>query len=729
VPHPPGLPLATMKYTALTALIAVLCNFGLTFFVVTRDPRSVVNRIYFLWGIAVTMWNFGEFFLLHAASPERAMVWAYVLHCGVILLPITNLHLTLLISQVSIGRWLWAAYAYHAALIGSLFLGTYITGVREFEVGYYSIPGPGFWLFMVSYSLCTSAIMVMLYHKQRQVAPLHRTRLRSLLLAYTILLVAGTNDLMPILGYDFYPYTHIPISRFGNIATVFYVIVIAYSVLQHQLLDLHVTLSKSAAHTVRMLFLFFIGFVLMALLATVAREQFTPFSFFSALAVLLASAGSASVLFPRLFGSGVERLERRILGDRFEYHAKIKGFVASMQWFTDSTLLLNALHDLLVKIVKVRSYQIILLQEKTRTFSLFRSYPEGATERFPKLHGDSPIFQFFQESEAEYLAFKGDYAAPSQNDLEGQVREQFHQFDPEFCFPLFFDDEPFGLFLIGEKISAELYTPHDLELLTGLVKDLSGHLNQIRLKNQLLLAQEMELLGMMSRGMAHDLNNLITPIWTYLQLAAEHARPDQDTTELLPTVTRNVATIRSYIREALFFSNTQTPELASCNLAETVRKAIQVTRPQLEQKQLVVDCDGLPEIELELDAVLIQRLISNLLSNAMDASPAGDQIKIRLFRLETTEKTRQWYRLQVIDHGEGISRDNLKQVFIPYFTTKDHGDERRGFGLGLAICRKIVHLHGGNLNIASQEKKGTTVEVDLPSRQVSKAAPTIGKAA
>jgi signal transduction histidine kinase len=68
-------------------------------------------------------------------------------------------------------------------------------------------------------------------------------------------------------------------------------------------------------------------------------------------------------------------------------------------------------------------------------------------------------------------------------------------------------------------------------------------------------------------------------------------------------------------------------------------------------------------------------------------------------------------------------------VLDPYFTTKDHGDQERGFGLGLAICRQIVHLHGGNITIASEEKIGTTVQVDLPSRQVPHERPAFASTA
>jgi two-component system nitrogen regulation sensor histidine kinase GlnL len=70
-----------------------------------------------------------------------------------------------------------------------------------------------------------------------------------------------------------------------------------------------------------------------------------------------------------------------------------------------------------------------------------------------------------------------------------------------------------------------------------------------------------------------------------------------------------------------------------------------------------------------------------------------------------------------MDHGEGIPRENLERIFTPYFTTKNRDSRGRGFGLGLAICRKIATLHGGSLTIDSQVKKGTTVQLDLPTRQ------------
>ncbi len=178
----------------------------------------------------------------------------------------------------------------------------------------------------------------------------------------------------------------------------------------------------------------------------------------------------------------------------------------------------------------------------------------------------------------------------------------------------------------------------------------------------------------------------------------------------------------AYIRESLFFSDAQSLQLTRGSLPQTVRQAAELLQLRAQHKGVTINCDGLPEAIIEMDAVLIQRLVSNLLTNAIDDSPAGSRTDIKLSELEPAQSNHHWYRLLVIDHGEGISRENMKRVFIPYFTTKDRGDQQRGFRLGLAICRKIVHLHGGNLGITSELLVGTTIQVDLPNRQVQPAA-------
>jgi signal transduction histidine kinase len=709
-----------MKFYELIPLTAAVTNLALTLFVLTRDLRSTLNRVYLLWGLSITVWNLGTFFMFSVEREAAARFWSAFLHYGVIFLPVSLLHLSVLIAQVKLPRWLPVLYGWFGLLALSNVLGWFTAGVRKFGYAYYSVAGPGFWAFGVTYVVVTTATVFILYRKLGTLQRLHRARVKALLWANGILIGFGWNDILPIVGVDTYPFTNVAIFPFGSAAAIFYGIIVGYSVLQHHLLDIHVTLGKAAAHAVRLLFLFLVGLLLLLLLNVFKPGEFTDFTFLASLGVLLVSALVASIFFPRLFGKGDESLEQRILsdryGDRFEYHDKVRSFLQEVQFYNNADLLLNDLDALFVKTIRVRNYQIILLDESTHVFTVFRGHPRVAQAQLPELRADSPIFQLFQNTTATYLAFNLAYIMPGETEMEREARQLLKRFEPEFCFPFFSGDEPFGLLLIGEKTSGTPYTPNDLTLLTRLVKNLSLILNQIRLKKQVLLAEELELLGRMSRGMAHDLNNLLTPVSTFLQMTKESANGSGDNDELLPICLRNVGTIQAYVKDALFFSQNHTVQIARTPMDQLVHKVVELAGPKLKRRQVRAEVPELPATVVEMDAVLMQRCLGNILSNAIDASPVGATIRLELQNLAATEPGREWVRIRIIDHGEGISRENLQRLTSAYFTTKDSGDENRGFGLGLAICRKIVHQHGGNLNIASEEKKGTTVTVDLPAR-------------
>ena len=708
-----------MRFSELIPLTAAITNLALTLFVLTRDLRSALNRAYLLWGLSITVWNLGTFFLFSVEDESSAQFWSAFLHYGVIFLPVSLFHLCLLIAQIKPPRWLPVLYGWFGLLALMNVLNLFTSGVRYLGYAYYSVAGPGFWLFVLTYIVVAGATMVILFRKLQTLQRLHQARVKALLWANGILICFGWNDILPILGFDTYPFTKIHIFPFGSAAAIFYGIIVGYSVLQHHLLDIHVTLGKAAAHAVRLLFLFLIGLLLLLLINVFRPNEFTPFAFYGSLGVLLASALVASIFFPRLFGKGDESLEQRILsdrfGDRFEYHDKVRSFMQEVQFYNNANQLLNDLDALLIKTIRIRSYQIILLDESTHVFTVFRAHPATPQTQLPDLRSNSPIFQLFQNTTATYLAFNLAYIMPGETELESEARKLLARFEPEFCFPFFSGDEPFGLLLIGEKANGIPYTPNDLALMTRLVKNLSLILNQIRLKEQVLLAEELELLGRMSRGMAHDLNNLLTPVSTFLQLTADRIKGSTEgELELVPTCLRNVATIQAYVKDALFFSQNHTLRIAPDPVDQLIFRVVDLAEPKLKRRQVRVVVGECPSISLEMDVFLMQRCLGNILSNAIDASAPEGLIRVELERLGGTDIGRDWVRIRVIDYGLGISRENLQRLSSAYFTTKDSGDEDRGFGLGLAICRKIILLHGGHLSITSEEKVGTTVTVDLP---------------
>ncbi len=714
-----------MRFAPYIPLAGCVMNVALAFFFFLRSPRALASRIFLLLGLAIATWNLGSFFLFVVQDRESALFWARVVQFGVIAAMPAFVHLSLLAGQFNTRRMPWL-YAFQGLLAMLCFTPWYVRDVRDLgNSGWYAISGPAFHLLNIPYAISVYSIYLLL-RRRKEMPHFQKRRVTPLIIAQAILALLGINDLLPILNIDHYPGTQIPVYPYGSLAAVFYGIIIGYSVLQNQLLDIRIGLSHIAAHFIRFSFLFGISAGLLLGVALVSR-QFNALNFALALAVFAISAVTAAVLFPRFFGTKeLEKWESRILGDHFEYQDQVRSFITNTVWYDSLSTLFDDLHHLLTQTFRLESYQVIMREEATQSYNLYRSHPEDTSRKSLDLKPQSAVFRYFEWGKGEYLSIDRTRLRATAASLERRASEEMAAFAAQFCLPLASQSEVFGLLLVGRKLDDEPYTATDINLLVSLVKNMSLIVNQIRLKSQILQAQELDLLGRMSRGMAHDLNNLLTPVWTLLQLAGESGEGFDE--ELLPVAQRNIRTMRSYIKEALFFSENLRLDLQLGRVDLVIQHAVDLARASRNKKDVEVISVTAGEVLAEMDEVLMQRLIANLISNALDASRSGAQIHVHLDRLPRPGEP-DWLRLRVVDQGEGIPKENLSRILKPYFTTKNRGDENRGFGLGLAICRKIVNLHGGNLSIASVVKKGTTVQVDLPSRQPRPAASPIAVSA
>jgi signal transduction histidine kinase len=713
-----------MTFFQYVPLLGAIFNLVLSVFVLGSDRRSRLNQVFFWWGLCITIWNFGTYLLFRAGNPAEAYQWAKLMQFGVIFIPVTMLHLCLLLTGCRPGRWLVGVYLFHAALAVSNVFDYFIQSARNVGYAYYSVAGPGFWVYTIAFSQAFVSI-VLLWRKRQEMPIRQRKRFNGVLAAQSLLVVLGSNDLLPILGVDKYPFTSVPIVPYGSLAAVAYGVMVAYSVFQHQLLDVHLALGRSAAYLVRFVFLVLIAIILELCVVTFAPPGFmtTP-ALITTMMVLITTSLIGSFLFPKLLGGAAEELERRLLGDHFEYQDKVRAFTESSRWQVDLSTLLNDLHQLLVNTARVKAYWIVLLDETNRAFTLTRAYPAQPQRQLPEIHSDSPLFRFFLNENHGYLSLNR--ARNPSSETESAAREQLREFVGDIAFPLLVERQPVGLLILGGKTTGEPFTHTDTQLLTSLTENLALVIHQITLKNQLLFNQELDLLGRMSRGMAHDLNNLTTPVWTLLQLVGEGVPAEALRNELVPVAMRNIQTMRAYIKEALFFSENLRPDTQLGRLDVLIHTVVEFARENRRKEKnirYIVETGG--ETLVEMDAILIQRLLTNVLANAIDASPTDSEIRVELVRLAKTEPHRDWLRVRITDQGTGIAPDDLKRIFQPYFTTKKTGDEDRGFGLGLAISRKIATLHGGNLIVQSEFGRGTVVNLDLPSRQKGSIPPAV----
>ena len=133
-------------------------------------------------------------------------------------------------------------------------------------------------------------------------------------------------------------------------------------------------------------------------------------------------------------------------------------------------------------------------------------------------------------------------------------------------------------------------------------------------------------------------------------------------------------------------------------------------------RQLVVEAER-PDLVATVDAERIERVLSNLIGNAVKYSPDGGQISVRVAREDGAGAG--WALLAVRDSGLGIPAADLPHVFDRYYRASNVPGHIQGTGIGLASVRQIVEQHGGNVGVTSQEGAGTTVTVRLPLQEVA----------
>ncbi len=270
-------------------------------------------------------------------------------------------------------------------------------------------------------------------------------------------------------------------------------------------------------------------------------------------------------------------------------------------------------------------------------------------------------------------------------------------------------DHPSLLVALGKKRSLRPYTYPDIRQLIDLVELMDNIVAHATVSQNAAKLTRMESAMMISRSLAHDLNNLTTPVASYLLHRQGQARPGSAEEEVHEAALRSVKTMNEYIRESLFFSRQLSPEIKSVNPDQILASVSALTQKRASQRGITVQFRAELRKSFDADPALFQRLALNLINNAIDASEPGGTIAVFLHSLTADSAS-----LTVSDQGMGIPRENLRRIFDPYFTTKNTGDMDRGLGLGLAICQKIVEVHGGGIHADSTLGTGAIFTATFP---------------
>ncbi len=243
---------------------------------------------------------------------------------------------------------------------------------------------------------------------------------------------------------------------------------------------------------------------------------------------------------------------------------------------------------------------------------------------------------------------------------------------------------------------------------------------QKQLHAQLLQAQRLESIGRLASGLAHDINNILTPILIAPPILRD-AITDPDALGIVDSIETSAQRGADIIKQLLAFGRGTSDKLTPVSLRALAREMLNIMEGTFPKNILIRTHFPADTALVHGDPTQLHQVLMNLCVNARDAMPNGGTLTLTLERVQIEQTRLQRYpdlkpgpfiQFTVADTGSGIPAENLEKIFEPFFTTKPTGE---GTGLGLAILLTIVRGHKGFVHVESAPDKGTSFRVLLPA--------------
>ncbi len=243
---------------------------------------------------------------------------------------------------------------------------------------------------------------------------------------------------------------------------------------------------------------------------------------------------------------------------------------------------------------------------------------------------------------------------------------------------------------------------------------------QKRLQMQLLRAQRLESIGTLASGVAHDLNNILTPILICAQ-TLRNGLDGEDRESALSLIEESAQRGASVVKQVLTFARGVEGERVSIKPSHLIHEMVDIARKTFPKSIEITSRYPEDLWSIKGDPTQLHQVMLNISVNARDAMPAGGKIAFASDNFDVDEHYATMsagatpgphVMLRITDTGSGMPRETIDKIFDPFFTTKEPG---KGTGLGLSTALGIVKSHGGFVSVYSEVGEGTTFKIFLPA--------------
>ncbi len=719
--------------------LGLLTTLGLALLALIKGRGRKTNLLFAGLCIIGTFLNIDVMLMTIVPREELALKISRYDHILVVYNIPIYLHFIYTLLSVKKRKWLIpATYLFSFILMFFTQSQYYLVGTHRYYFGFFAKGGPLFYLFISINSIVFLYCLYLFVEKMgEEMTPVSRNKINYAFLGFGIQVILALLDAVPISGVEMYP----P-GNFGFVP----MIILAYGVLKHDLLDMEFLIRKSIIYS-----------SVTGLLTGLYALSIVTFNF-----VFRRSDASGSLIFSILlfliivfiFAPMKEKVQvavdRIFFKGKYDYHKTIRDVSQAMTSILDIEKIANRIMDTVINSMHVSTVSILLWNGEKESFQVYAA--KGKHQRDIKglmnLNKGSPLSTVLLEQKREVFRH---------NIEEGDVDignrayclKELDSLHASLVVPMVFEGSVKGVISLGYKKSGDLYTSEDLELLQTLanqssismenarsyaiIQELNRNLEKKvytrtreleaallekeRSQEQLIRSESLAAVGQLVAGVAHELNNPIASVSSLVQSTVESLEErdnkeeyEEEIIDDLQFTLKELTRAKEIVRSLLDISRQTHNYEESINMNTVVKDSLRVLYNQYKKydQDIVEDFqEDLPEIKGNF--ANLGQVSLNIIKNSIEeVRDNGGKITLKTRFDKRTDRV----IFECLDTGKGIAQAIIRDIFKPFFTTKEVG---KGTGLGLYISHEIVKRHNGGIFVYSEPGKGTTFRVELPA--------------
>lgn len=734
-----------LAYYALSGLLNFLSSFAIAFFLFAKARSVKPGRLFAFFATSVAFWSL--FYFLSLRSQEAKLAEFYFRTCmiGVVCMPSLFAHFVMAFLHRRLSTWFLAVnYVISGLFAAATYTQLFMRGVGQHLVfPYWGIPGTVFPLHLLHFGLIAVYTHYLMFQAIRQSQGVFRNQVLYVFLGTAIGFLSGSTN--------YFSWYRIPIPPFLNPLISLYVVLVALALTKYRL-SFVIALTRGSIFGLVYLLVLGTPFVLATWLRT-NLEVWLGSQWWVVPLVTMAVLGTAS---PFIYFFFQRKAEARLLREQHRYQTMLLNAAKGMTQIHNLQQLLKLLAYLLVRAMKLTHASIFLWDENREQHVLqVQVRPlSKATSPSVECGTHEPLVLWLMQERAPVVRDEISQltdAKRSRTVSLSRLETRLKQLNAAVVVPSFVNDRLIGFLALGNKRTGTMYSEDDLNMLQTLanqaalaIENAQFYQKEQEHQAELFHAASIADLGTMASSMSHQLNNPFCIIAGTAQNREEYLHRLLKQDNALPESVRNLLQdelelLKSMREEAMEGSNIIATIRGITAAQEEGRplllvEAVSVAQPIVQHKVPFKQLDFRQELPETLPRIwgnraqLAQCIIS-FIENAWDAiqarqndhrlppPPPGYKGLIRLAGSTITEphpetkKLTQWVVLTISDNGIGLKPEDVRKLFIPFFTTKATAE--KAFG-SLFVVRRIIEAHGGTVTADSTYGVGTTFKVRLP---------------